>query len=144
MGRHGAVAPDADDREGELSLREAARRYDVAPQTLRNRVRRGEIPAYKARGMWGLEWRVSGPWLEASGLHLRPVAPEGDDPRVARLQADLDALRRKLAAERDRADEADRRLGYAMLEGGRLRSALEKARRHCEGCAVGSPRRPRA
>ena len=128
----------------DLSLQEATRLYDVSLRALRNRVRCGEIPAYKTRGPWGQEWRVNGRTLEASGLRRRPVelGMTDSDPRVAALEAELATLRRVVVAERERGDQADRELGYAMLECGRLRSALAKALQHPEGCADGTPGTP--
>ena len=126
----------------DLSLQEATRLYDVSLRTLRNRVRCGEIPAYKTRGPWGQEWRVNGRTLEACEFPRRPVVlgTVDDDPRVTALEAELATLRRVVVAERERADRADSELGYAMLECGRLRSALAKALRDSEESTDGSPR----
>ncbi len=135
MGNAPADGPPAGHETGDLSLQEAARLYDVPLRTLGNRVRWGEIDAYKTRGPWGHEWRVSTQALEAFGYQRRRV-PEGTseaapDPRVAELERELAAAGRSVAAERHKAEEADRRLGAALLESGRLRAALaaEVARR---------------
>lgn len=124
----------------DLSLREASRLYDVELATLRNLVRRGRVDAYKARGPWGREWRVTTSSLEAQGYPPRPagVAAGEDEERVARLERELAAARRTAAAERKRADETDGRLGAALLESGRLRAALAVA----EEDAQGTTRRP--
>ena len=120
----------------DLSLPEAARRYDVSLRTLRTRARSGRIAAYKVRGRWGHEWRVSERSLEASGLPRRAAPPEGaaSRSRVAYLEEELGAVRRALSTERFRADRANRELGQAMLECGRLRSALAGAVRDAERC----------
>ena len=84
---------------------------------------------------------MNGTVLEASGLRRRPVevGTEDRDPRIAALEAELATLRRVVVAERERADQADRELGYAMLECGRLRSALAKTLPHMDGGADGHP-----
>ncbi len=111
-----------------LSLQEAAARYEVSLRTLGNRVRVGEIDAYKVRGAWGDEWRVSASALEAFGYQRRAKSATGAaaDPQVLQLQRELDGARRAAAAERNRADEADRRLGEALMECGRLRALLQQ------------------
>lgn len=135
MGDAPADGPPAGHESADLSLQEAARLYEVPLRTLGNRVRWGEIDAYKARGPWGYEWRVSTQALEAFGYQRRRV-PDGTsegapDPRVVELERELAAARRSVAAERHKAEEADRRLGAARLESGRLRATLaaEVARR---------------
>ena len=131
-----AVPPSVDDLDRDLSLKEAARLYDVSQQTLRNRVRFGRLPAYKTRGPWGHEWRINGRSLEAAGIARRPPTKDDENPRVAALEAEVARLWRLVAAERNRADEADRELGYAMLQTGRLRSALDRALQHHEECPM--------
>ncbi len=116
-----------DDQNCDLSLQEAAQLYDVSLRTLGNRVRWGEIDAYKARGPWGQEWRVTRKALESFGYRRREAPEPTSDPRTAELERELAAARRAAAAERNRADEADRRLGAALLEVGRLRAALAAA-----------------
>ncbi len=115
----------------DLSLAEAAEAYDLSIRTLGNRVRNGEIDAHKVRGPWGEHWRVTPAALETFGYHRRVAAirPEAGTlaSSVAELQRDLDAARRAAAAERNRANEADRKLGEAMREIGRLRAALDRA-----------------
>lgn len=120
----------------DFSLREASRLYTVELTTLQNLVRRGRIDAYKARGPWGREWRVTRTALEAMGYFTRPVCESagGLGERVAQLEKELVAARRTAAAERSRAEEADRRLGEALMESGRLRAALAVAEgRHRAG-----------
>lgn len=121
---------DASPSDGEtcdLSLQEAADLYEVALATLARKVRLGQVSAYKIRGPWGREWRVSRHAMEAAGYRRRPPAAESTDPRVAALEQQVAHLRRVVAAERYRADRADRELGSVMLECGRLRSALARA-----------------
>ncbi|WP_129337956.1 helix-turn-helix domain-containing protein [Cellulomonas endophytica] len=136
------------DATRDLSLTEAARVYDVPVTTLRRRVGRGEIPAYKVRGVRGYEWRLSRRALdERAAADARTPrgpsastasAPDPGDDRPAGchrvLEQELVALRRAAAAERHRADRADRELGHALLESGRMRSALEQAGRAAERC----------
>ncbi len=120
----------ADEPVYDLSLQEAARLYVVSVRTLTNRVRWGQLDAYKAHGARGLEWRVSRHALETSGYQPRVEQDRGDEERDARmmsLERELAEARRVAAAERRRADEADRRLGQVMLECGRLRAALAAA-----------------
>ncbi len=110
-----------------LSIREAAERCGVPVRTMAKRAYLGEIEgAHKVRGPRGEEWRVPVAGLEAFGYQLpaeRSVNSSED--------AEVAALKRTAAAERNRAEEADRRLGHALLEGGRLRAQLaqEQARR---------------
>ncbi len=114
----------------DLSLQEAARLYAVSVRTLTNRVRWGQMDAYKARGARGLEWRVSRQALETSGYQPRVEQDRDDqerDSRMLSLERELAEARRVAAAERRRADEADRLLGHAMMECGRLRAALTAA-----------------
>ncbi len=115
---------------GDLSLHEAAQQYDLSIRTLANRVRNGEIEAHKTRGPWGDQWRVTPRALEAFGYQRReplsaPIEATAD-PRLADLESELATARRVAAAERNRADEADRELGEAMREIGRLRAALAR------------------
>ncbi|GAA2726527.1 helix-turn-helix domain-containing protein [Cellulomonas aerilata] len=115
---------------GDLSLRDAALLYAVALRTLRTRVRCGQIPGYKVRGIRGHEWRVSRDALDISGLAARPAVTTaaGERPgRVAALELELELARLALRAESARADRADQELGFALLECGRLRAALRRA-----------------
>ncbi len=109
-----------------LSVREAAERYGVPLRTMAKRASLGEIEgAVKVRGARGMEWRVPVRALEAYGYRQSEEQPSKAKDPV------LEAVRRTTAAERNRADEADRRLGDALLECGRLRARLadEEARR---------------
>ena len=139
------ATPDApvltsDEEPCDLSLQEAARLYGVPVATLSKRVRWGQIDAYKVRGPWGHQWRVSREALEAFGYRqVPPSDEEPQDPRVAELEREVASLRRVLAAERVRADRADRELGQLMLESGRLRSALARARAASGEDSGGSP-----
>ena len=122
-----AVDGDAD---ADLTLHDAALRYDVTARTLAQHIRCGQLPAYKTRGTTGREWRVTPAALRAAGYRLRPAAPQdpaADDPLVAELRRELALARRTAAAERRRADDLDRRLGHAQLECGHLRTALAAA-----------------
>lgn len=128
-----------DERGGsdDLCLREVAQMYAVSVATLRRQVRTGDIPAHKVRGPWGHEWRVSRRAVDAAGLAVRSVPPVDaavEDPDVASLRREVAALRRTAASERNRADQADRELGWAMLESGRLRSASTRARAEHARC----------
>lgn len=134
----------AEDTAADLSLQEAARLYGVSAATLGRKARWGVVTAYKARGPWGWEWRVSRRSLEASGYRPRPAdgaGPAGEadpprDPQVTELQRQIATLRRVVARERLRADRADRELGQAMLECGRLRRALARAEAGATGAAT--------
>ncbi len=122
-----ADTPDPARASRDLSLQEAAELYDVSIRTLGYRVRVGEIEAYKTRGPWGDQWRVSPAALEAFGYRVRtPIPANGEVPskRIQELERELAAARRAAAAERNRAEDADRRLGAALLESGRLQAAL--------------------
>jgi hypothetical protein len=125
-------AAGPDEEAPDLSLQEAAALYDVSLATLRKRVRSGQILAYKARGPWGHEWRVTRRALEAFGYQPRPSVPADElstDERVVSLERELAAIRRVVSLEKQRADQADRELGHLMLEMGRLRTALSRAQR---------------
>ncbi len=119
----------SDDASEGLSLKDAAEIYDLSLRTLSNRVRNGEVQAVKRRGPWGHEWRVTPEALEAFGYKPRSHPPRieaASEAQIARLQRDLAAAQRAVAGERSRADEADRMLGAAMREVGRLRAALRE------------------
>ena len=112
----------------DLTLHEAAVEYAVSARTLAQHIRCGQLPAYKAAGATGREWRVTRDDLVAAGyLPRRPVPVTAELPLVTELRRELSTARRAAAAERRRADDLDRRLGHAMLEAGRLRAALAAA-----------------
>ncbi len=120
--------PELSDEETQyLSVREAAERYGVPQRTLDRRIRNGEIDAHKERGVHGWEWRVSVAALEEFGYALPSEPPPTPVPGVDELQASVRRLRSVASFERRRAEEADRRLGEAMQEIGRLRSMLRSA-----------------
>ncbi|WP_340295167.1 hypothetical protein, partial [Aquipuribacter hungaricus] len=118
-----------------LTLAEASRTYAVPVAALRSRARAGGLRAYKVDGAHGREWRVSVRALEEAGFVVRPAGSSADE-RVSELEAQVAALRHELAGERRRADRADQQLGHALLEGGRLRSALERAQARAEDRTV--------
>lgn len=122
------VLPDGRPEEF-LSPREAAERYELAPQTLVSRLRLGAVPGYKVRGPRGREWRVSTRALETHGYLPRQPRPVDQVPDVAALEASVRELRRTVAFERRRADELDGLLGQASLEIGRLRAEVANLRR---------------
>ena len=110
-----------------LTLREAAELYDVTVKTLGQHLRCGQLVGYKSRGAAGREWRVTRDALDEAGYRPRVEAgevsvPEADE--LARLRQELAAARRAATAERRRADDLDRRLCHALLECGRLRTAV--------------------
>ena len=120
---HQEQAPD-----GDLSLRDAARLYDVSARALAQQMRFGVLAGYKTRGAAGREWRVSRTSMEDEGYRRRGATglmTHADE--LSRLREDLAAAQRLAAAERRRADDLDRRLGHALLESGRLRTALAAA-----------------
>jgi hypothetical protein len=132
------AAATADEDLRDLSLREASEAYDVSPATLVRRVRAAQVAAYKVRGPWGREWRVSRRALEDAGYRLRPEQALHRccaDPQVASLERELARMRRVVAAEQRRVDLADRELGQLMLERGRLRSELARAGAGSMRCA---------
>ncbi|MDP9397072.1 MAG: hypothetical protein M3P96_04265 [Actinomycetota bacterium] len=112
--------------DDELSLHEVALHYDIPPALLRRWLRSGRLWGYKVPGRHGDEWRVLVGTLHEAGHAPRPRAGE-TDPQVAELRRALHALADILLAERRRADETDRRLGWAHLEIGRLRGRLRRA-----------------
>ncbi len=118
---------DVDDPACDLSLHQAAAIYAVSARTLSQHIRCGQLAAYKTGGATGREWRVTREALSAYPYRQRPAVDVAEDPLVARLRRELNTARRSAAAERRRAEDADRRLGHALLECGRLRSALATA-----------------
>lgn len=110
-----------------LSVRAAVDLYELTAATLVTRLRNGELPGHKVRGARGREWRVSAADLEEFGYRRRAAREEAPRPDIAELQARINSLRRTVAYERGRADEADRQLGEAAMEIGRLRAALGRA-----------------
>ncbi len=122
----------------DYSLSEAAELYELSIRTLGNRLRNGEIPGCKTRGPWGDQWRVTSQALEAFGYQRRQAPQPAVDedmrtPALAELERELLAARRAAAVERNRADEADRKLSEAMRELGQLRAALSRQARQIRG-----------
>ena len=114
----------------DLTLHDASALYAVSARTLAQHIRCGQLPAHKTAGATGREWRVTRDALKAAGYPVRvpPTASDSPEPPlVAELRCELSAARRSAAAERRRAEDADRRLGHALLECGRLRAALAAA-----------------
>jgi excisionase family DNA binding protein len=114
----------------DLTLHDAAALYAVSARTLAQHIRCGQLPAYKTAGATGRQWRITRDALDAAGYPPRvpPTATDAPEhPLVAELRRELSAARRSVAAERRRAEDADRRLGHGMLECGRLRAALAGA-----------------
>ncbi len=111
----------------ELTLREAADSYKVTVKTLSLHLRCGSLLGHKSGGASGREWRVTTDALDAAGYVRREedtADVTGFGAELVRLRQGLTLARRSAAAERRRADDLDRRLGHALLECGRLRSAL--------------------
>src|SRR3954447_13944561 len=136
--------PSSHAPEEDLSVREAAERYGVPVRTMAQRLRLGEIQgAYKIRGPRGQEWRVPAAALEAFGYTgaaggVAPGVPE--DREIA-------ALKKAVAAERRRAEDAYRRLEHALLECGPVRARLEEehnVRRQAEALAGNRAAHPSA
>ncbi len=108
-----------------LSLPEAAHRYGLSLRTLSQRVRTGEIPAYKVRGLRGREWRVLSAELEQCGYTARAEPPaSAASAQLVALQQHIRTLEGQLAAERRRSATLDQHLGGALLECGRLRTQV--------------------
>jgi len=117
-----------DEPANDLTLRDAAALHAVSARTLAQHIRCGRLPAYKTAGATGREWRVTKESLSAAyPYRQQPGADAPEHPLVVQLRRELDAARRAAAAERRRAEDADRRLGHALLECGRLRTALAAA-----------------
>ena len=117
-----------DEPASDLTLHDAAALYAVSARTLAQHIRRGQLDAYKTAGATGREWRVTTEALSAAYPNRQqPDADAPEHPVVVQLRRELDAARRATAAERRRAEDADRRLGHALLECGRLRTALAAA-----------------
>ena len=119
-----------DEPASDLTLHDAAALYAVSARTLAQHIRCGQLPAYKTAGAFGREWRVTHDDLVAAGYpRRRPpgAADVPEQPLVVQLRRELEAARRAASAERRRAEDADRRLGHALLECGQLRSALAAA-----------------
>jgi hypothetical protein len=114
----------------DLTLRDAAELYDVTVKTLAQHLRCGQLVGFKSRGAAGREWRVTREALDDAGYRPRPqtacVGAWGGD-ELAALRQELAATKRAASTERRRADDLDRRLGHALLECGRLRTALAAA-----------------
>ncbi len=128
---HGQQEPPA-----ALTLHEAAGLYDVTVKTLSLHLRCGRLSGYKARGAAGREWRVTADAMDHAGYRRRTesvvlideqAVSGGGAQELVRLRQQLGVAKRTALAERRRADDLDRRLGHALLECGRLRSALAAA-----------------
>jgi hypothetical protein len=113
----------------ELTLTEAAARYDISLPHLRRKISYGEVEARKVRVVGGRpEWRVTPAAMEAAGHHVRRVIdldakPPAPDP----LRREVEKLRQELARERAQSADLNSRLGYALLTAGWLRGRLREA-----------------
>ncbi len=136
--------PQNSHSEEDLSLAQAAERYQVSIRTLGQRVRLGEIAAHKNRGPWGQEWRIKPKAMEAFGYHPPTADTSAEPSQIAdpsRLMATVDALTRAVAAERNRADQANKRLAEALDELTALGAERARERRDVIDLdAVHSPR----
>jgi len=121
-----------EDATPDLSVTEAAELYDVSRRSLEYRVRAGDLPAYKARGAHGREWRVQRQDLEALGYRLSAINDEPPDQTVQLLRQTIERLRREVSHYRIKLAEADGELGHAAREMARLRADLQQARRPLE------------
>ncbi len=111
-------------RAPELTLRQAADLKRVTVKTLSLRPRCGQLAGYELRGASGREWRVTMNAMDVAGYARRDEDAGDHGEEFVRLRQEVTIPRRAAAADRRRADDLDRRLGHALLECGRLRSAL--------------------
>jgi hypothetical protein len=117
---------DRNETGDDLSIRDAARLFDLSIGGLEGRLRRGEVAGEKVPGPHGREWRVSAAALDEFGFQRRSqeaaYLPDSEG-----LRAEIRRLAGIATYERRRADEANRGLGEAVLEIARLRAALRSA-----------------
>ncbi len=94
----------------------------MSSATLRRLISAGQLPAFKANGVRGREWRVSPEALVQAGYTRREI--DLTEPHHA---TEVRQLNEALVAERARSARLDSQLGYALLTVGRLRGRLREA-----------------
>ena len=111
-----------------LSLREAAKHFDVSRPTLQKALKSGKISGVQdAQGYWTIDpaelARVYATRLAPGEKRLPPVLPPVVNDLQADLKAEIEVLRRDLAVAEALADDRGKRLDQAMklLEGPKAR-----------------------
>lgn len=127
--------------EGYLSIPEAAQALGVSEKTVRRRIQRGDLPAEKMAGPYGLQYQIPAHAISTAQEIMDVVKVERPtDPRtlglvvaeaikrenqalrdeLAALRLELDQTRKEFAAalesDRQRLEERDRRLLEAIRE----------------------------
>jgi hypothetical protein len=110
----------------ELSVQQAADRFELSAASLAQRLRLGEIGARKVRGPHGGEWRVTASALEALGYRRRssPLSAALDREQLLR---NLERLRKALETELHRCASQQAGLERIQTELRALEEALAEA-----------------
>jgi len=99
-----------------LSIKEAAKVLGISPNTIRARIKSGELMAGKVKGATGEQWRV---FVDAPD---KPLVPESvGSAEVSRLLDIIEKQSELLAAQSGRLETAAGQIGYlqAQLEAGK-------------------------
>jgi len=115
-----------------VPIKEAAERLGVSPDTIRRRLKAGELTGEREKTPQGFVWRVELPAEAASGetgadMPTAPTAAPGDAVELARLRERVSGLERladELSGERDAWRDQATRDGEAARE---LRILLQHA-----------------
>jgi len=105
-----------------VSIKEAAERLGVSQDTIRRRLKHGELAGERAKTPQGFVWRVELPQEpagEAEGTAPESAPAPGDGIELARLReriAGLERLAKELRSERDAWHEQAQRDGEAARE----------------------------
>lgn len=139
-----------------VSIKEAAARLGVSPDTIRRRLKSGELAGERVKTPQGFVWRVAlpqdapgEPGYPLGAAEASPGVPAGDDIERARLReriAGLERLAAELQGERDAWREQAQRDGEAarelrvLLRNEQMRALpMETTRQDAPGATEASP-----
>lgn len=129
-----------------VPIKEAAERLGVSPDTIRRRLKAGELTGEREKTAQGFIWRVELPLEAASGeteaeTPSAPTAAPSDTVELARLRERVSGLERltdELTGERDAWRDQATRDGEAARE---LRILLQQAQAFANALPRGWPLR---
>ncbi len=138
-----------------VTIKEAAERLGVSPDTVRRRLKRGELTGEHETTPQGFVWRVAFPTGErASETPGEPATVGGDAIELARLRervAGLERLTTELSEDRNawreqaaRSEESARELRILVQQAQALAQALPAGDDFLQDAHTASPAGPRA
>lgn len=112
--------------EGYLSIPEAAQALGVSEKTVRRRIQKGDIPAKKVPGPYGLQYRIPAHAISTAQEIMDVVKVERPtDPRTLGLVV-AEAIRRENEALRDELVALRQQVAEMQREVAAARQALEE------------------